>query len=379
MVLLFALYIVTPAFFILLCRKFPVLNKIGVILLMYIVGILVKNLGLLPDDADELQKMLTSVLIPLAIPMMLFSFDFRKFPLGNSLKSLLAGLIAVVISIIVGHLIFKSHLGPDSHNITGMLTGVYTGGTPNLAALKIMLDVDDNTYLLVNSYDMIVSFTHILFLITIGVKLFRRILPFDASAVDQKYEQQNGEADPYVGILKKKSLIQVLKAFGLSLTISAISVGIAYLFPKSSFMVVVILMLTTLGLVTSLWKPARKLEKSFDAGMYLIYVFSMVVASMADISKLNFSEGFYLFLFLIFIVYVSIIIQTILSKIFKIDSDLMMVTSIALISSPPFVPIVVDALKNKNVLVPGISIGIIGYALGNYLGFILSEFLKIFF
>jgi len=335
-------------------------------------------MGLLPDNAGELQKMLTSVLIPLAIPMMLFNVDFRKFPLGDSLKSLLAGLIAVVISIIVGHLIFKSHLGPNGHNITGMLTGVYTGGTPNLAALKIMLDVDDNTYLLVNSYDMIVSFTHILFLITIGVKLFRYVLPFDASAVDQKYEQQNGESDPYVGIFKRKSRIQVLIAFGLSLIISAISIGVAYLFPKGSFMTVVILMLTTLGLTASFWKPVRNLEKSFDAGMYLIYVFSIVVASMADISNLNLREGFYLFLFLIFIVYVSIIIQTILSKIFKIDSDLMMVTSIALISSPPFVPIVVDALKNKNVLVPGISIGLIGYALGNYLGFILSEFLKIF-
>ena len=344
---------------------------------MYIVGLLIKNLGFLPENADELQKILTSVLIPLAIPMMLFSFDLRKFPLGDSLKSLLAGLVAVVISIVVGHLIFKSHLGPNGHNVTGMLTGVYTGGTPNLAALKIMLDVDDSTYLLVNSYDMVVSFTHILFLITIGVKLFRRILPFDASAVDQKYEQHNGGSDSYVGILKKNSLLQVLKALVLSLIISAISAGTACLFPESYLMTVIILMLTTLGLIASFWKPVRNLEKSFDAGMYLIYVFSIVVASMADISNLNFSEGLYLFLFLIFIVYGSIIMQTILSKIFKIDSDLMIVTSIAFISSPPFVPIVVDALKNKNVLVPGISIGLIGYAIGNYLGFILSEFLKI--
>jgi uncharacterized membrane protein len=35
------------------------------------------------------------------------------------------------------------------------------------------------------------------------------------------------------------------------------------------------------------------------------------------------------------------------------------------------------AMKNKNVLVPGLSIGIVGYAAGNYLGFLLSEFLKL--
>ena len=34
------------------------------------------------------------------------------------------------------------------------------------------------------------------------------------------------------------------------------------------------------------------------------------------------------------------------------------------------------AMKNKNVLVPGLSIGIIGYAVGNYLGFIISQLLE---
>jgi len=33
-------------------------------------------------------------------------------------------------------------------------------------------------------------------------------------------------------------------------------------------------------------------------------------------------------------------------------------------------------MKNKDVLVPGLSIGIIGYAAGNYLGFILSRLLE---
>jgi uncharacterized membrane protein len=35
------------------------------------------------------------------------------------------------------------------------------------------------------------------------------------------------------------------------------------------------------------------------------------------------------------------------------------------------------AMKNKNVLVAGLSIGILGYAAGNYLGFLISELLKL--
>ena len=36
--------------------------------------------------------------------------------------------------------------------------------------------------------------------------------------------------------------------------------------------------------------------------------------------------------------------------------------------SPPFVPVIAAALKNKEIVVSGLIIGIIGYAIGNYLG-----------
>lgn len=45
-----------------------------------------------------------------------------------------------------------------------------------------------------------------------------------------------------------------------------------------------------------------------------------------------------------------------------------MVSSVALINSPPFVPMVAGVLGNKNVVITGIAVGLLGYALGNYLG-----------
>ncbi len=47
-------------------------------------------------------------------------------------------------------------------------------------------------------------------------------------------------------------------------------------------------------------------------------------------------------------------------------------TSTALVCSPPFVPMIANAIKNKNVILPGITVGIIGYAIGNYLGVFIS-------
>jgi uncharacterized membrane protein len=66
------------------------------------------------------------------------------------------------------------------------------------------------------------------------------------------------------------------------------------------------------------------------------------------------------------------LIQILLSRILKIDADTTIITSTAMIFSPPFVPVVAGALKNKEIIISGITVGLIGYALGNYLGITIS-------
>ena len=44
--------------------------------------------------------------------------------------------------------------------------------------------------------------------------------------------------------------------------------------------------------------------------------------------------------------------------------------------SAPFVPVVAAAIRNKEVVIPGMIIGVIGYAIGNYLGVAIAYLLK---
>lgn len=117
------------------------------------------------------------------------------------------------------------------------------------------------------------------------------------------------------------------------------------------------------------------MKYSYDLGMYLIYIFCIAVASMADLGSLNLSGGINLLGYLLVAVFGSLLLQTIFARIFKIEADMMVISSVTFINSPPFVPMMAAAMKNKDVLVPGLSIGIIGYAAGNYLGYIISELL----
>ena len=96
---------------------------------------------------------------------------------------------------------------------------------------------------------------------------------------------------------------------------------------------------------------------------------------MADLSKLNLAAGMELLGYLLVAVFGSLLLQIIFAKIFRIDSDMMVIASVTYINSPPFVPMMAAAMKNKDVLIPGLTIGVIGYAVGNYLGFLMSQLL----
>lgn len=379
LVMLCLVFCLAPAGVLWVCRKVSFLGKIGPVLLLYILGVIIGNIGIKPEGMATLQDIMSSAMVPLAIPMMLFGCTFRLRETKQQLKALLTGLSAVVIAVIGGYLIFGRNI-EEGAKIGGMLTGVYTGGTINLAALKTMLGVKNETYILLNSYDMLVSFLYLTFLLTIGIKLFRRFLPFKPDAVTStgrnKMEVQEEEGD-YSNLFTKEGMRDAGKLLGLTFLISAVSAGVAVLLPEGSFMVVFILMLTTLGLACSFIKPIHNLKHSYNIGMYFIYIFCIVVASMADLTNLNITGSLNLLGYLIFVVFGSLVIQALLSRLFKIDADTMVIASVTFINSPPFVPMMAAAMKNRRVLVTGLMLGTIGYAVGNYLGFLISELLKL--
>ena len=378
--ILIAAFCLIPAGVLWLCRRFSLLGKIGPVLILYFIGIIIGNIGLMPGQLPAVQELMSNAMVPLAIPLMLFGCTFKLSGARPQLLALITGIISVATAVVIGFLIFGDNI-PEGNKVGGMLVGVYTGGTINLAALKTMLGVSDETYIMINSYDILVSFLYLTFLLTIGIKLFRKFLPNerksyseeDEAAIQAEIGKEN--QNPYKGLFTRPGMAQAGKLLGLTALIVGVSAGIALLLPSGMFMTVFILLLTTLGIACSFIKPVREMKYSYDMGMYFIYIFCIAVASMADLSKLDFAGGIGLLGYLLAVVFGSLILQVIFAKIFRIDSDMMVISSVTYINSPPFVPMMAAAMKNKDVLIPGLTIGVIGYAAGNYLGFLMSQLL----
>lgn len=378
--ILIAAFCLIPAGVLWLCRRFSLLGKIGPVLILYFIGIIIGNIGLMPGQLPAVQELMSNAMVPLAIPLMLFGSTFKLSGARSQLLALITGMISVATAVVIGFLIFGDNI-PEGNKVGGMLVGVYTGGTINLAALKTMLGVSDETYIMINSYDILVSFLYLTFLLTIGIKLFRKFLPNerksyseeDEAAIRAEIGKEN--QNPYKGLFTRPGMAQAGKLLGLTALIVGVSAGIALLLPSGMFMTVFILHLTTLGIACSFIKPVREMKYSYDMGMYFIYIFCIAVASMADLSKLDFAGGIGLLGYLLAVVFGSLILQVIFAKIFRIDSDMMLISSVTYINSPPFVPMMAAAMKNKDVLIPGLTIGVIGYAAGNYMGFLMSQLL----
>ena len=372
-ILTIVFFLLCPACVLWLCRRFPLLDKIGPVLILYIVGIIFGNL-FHPSGMAGIQNVLSSATVPLAIPLMLFSCTFQRSKTRSQLLALLLGLAAVTLSVLAGYFLFGRNM-EDGSKIGGMLTGVYTGGTINLASLKVMLNVPEESFILLNSFDMVVSFLYLTFLLSVGIRLFRRWLPVEKNADDQVVMGQEKER-PFKGLFTKQGLRDAGFLLAVDALIIGISAGLGLLAGEGVFMTVLILSLTTLGIAASFWKPIKNRKHGYDIGMYCIYVFSVVVASMADLRSLSISGSLNLLGYLTFVIFFSLLLEVLAAKPLKVDADTMTVSSVAYICSPPFVPMMAAAIKNKSVLASGLAVGVVGYAAGNYLGFLMARLLE---
>ncbi len=379
MILMFVFFLLTPVLVIYLEGKYKIVKKIGGVLICYILGALVGNLGLLPEGAFKYQDLLSQLTVPLALPLILFSMDIRKWfkMAGSAFSSLFLGLFTVILMILVGFWIFRDTL-PEAWKIAGMLTGIYTGGTPNMAAIKTALNVDTEVYLMTHTYEVALGAIYLIFILSVGQRVFLLWLrPFKSPETGKLKLDTNLEEDyeSYTGFFQRKTFVPVLGAVGLSILIFGASYGLSRLFPENFTTAAIILLITTFGIAFSFVPRIKNIKKTFQTGMYIILIFSLVVSSMADVRQLV-NISFDLFWFVALAMFGSHILHALLARLFKIDADTVIISGSALICSPPFVPVVAGALRNREVILTGLIVGIAGYAVGNYLGVFLAYLLR---
>ena len=377
--LIIALYILVPVIIIECFKRWTWMQKIGTVVAAYAVGIIFALTGFVhfePETAaaltfGKLQSTIMSVAVPLAIPLMLFNCDFKLWTkaLPKTIWSLVGGICAVLVAVISGYFIFRRPDIPEFNKIAAMMTGIYTGGTMNFNALGASLGVDKTVMAIVLAFEMVFTTPYIFFIIGGGYKVFRKILPYQdvtrKGNVDADVESK--DVENYRGMFDRKNVGGMFAGLGLSILFLAVAAGLALWLTDKLNELVIILTITTLSIIASFFKKVRELPKTFELGMFFILIFSVIVASLFDIHSVN-GGSLMIGLFVAWVMVIAASIHLLFCRLAKVSGDLFCVSQIALLCSPPFVPPVVGAMKNKKVLISGIVIGLVGYAIGTYLG-----------
>ena len=377
------LYLLPPVLIILLYNRYGWVKKIGTVIMAYAVGIILALSGLIPtgdapgaEQLDKISTMLMNITVPLAIPLMLFNSDFKLWTksLPKTFVVLIAGLASIVTAVVLGYLVFEGAGIKDFGNVAAMMTGIYTGGTMNFYALGAALHVDESIIVIAYTFEMVVTFPLIMFFVAGGYKLFRKLLPYKNQAQNansEYFDVKDDSFEEYEGIFSKGVFGKMMLGLLLSVGMLAVAAGLALLITGTLNELVIILTITTLAIAASFSQKVRNLPKTFELGMFFILIFSVIVASKFDIYSID-SSALAVMGFIAFIMLVALVIHLILCRIFKVEGDLFVVGQVGLLCSPPFIPPVVGAMGNRKVLISGIVIGLVGYAVGTYLGLLLS-------
>ncbi|WP_116124539.1 DUF819 family protein [Lewinella sp. IMCC34183] len=330
------------------------------IITCYGIGILVSNLRLWPVDGELMESVAGGSML-VGLPLLLFAVRLRDSfrHAGSMLLSFGLCCIAGILCTCGTALYFADAL-PDGWQVAAMLTGLYTGGTPNVQAIGVALEAPADYLVLIQAADVLLGGTYLLGLVTFLPALYARIFPptpfppgADTGAADVPERSGAGR--------RTVQLLASLAVLGGSVLLCWLFTG-RWLDPT-----VVILLLTTISLLLTLTPIVPPLGNTYPLGEYFVLIFCVALGLLADFRELA-SHGIELLYFSALALTGTTLLHLVLARLFRIDRDTVILSSVAAFYGPVFVVQVAGALRNRHLLAAGIAVSLLGFGIGNYLG-----------
>lgn len=316
--------------------------------------------------------------ILLSLPMLLFTNDIRKgLSYTGKMSSLFFfGVLSAVLAALVLGYVYQGQDLPHLNTAAGMLTGVYTGGTPNMVAVNKALDAPESLFILLNVTDVVVSGLYFLFLLTFGRPLLAWFLP--AFKGDRGASIETVPVEKAAPLQRMQKIRALAKGMGLTLLIVGASVAVAALFPNEKGepnQASLWLVLTTAAIALSFRKSIRELPAVPDLAHYLLLVFGLSAGFLANLSDLA-DTGWVYLQFNLFFLLLVLLLYGLFGKLLRSDRETWMLCTVATIMGPPFVAQLAAHLKNKALLPIAVALSLVGLGLGNYTGLLVVYLLE---
>jgi uncharacterized membrane protein len=292
------------------------------------------------------------VMVVLALPIFLFSTDWTLF--RAQARPIFAGmLLAVVSAIAVVSTVFATASGTFSREAGALMLGVYTGGTPNMAAVKVALHLPDALFLTLTAFDTAFTAAYLLLIMAAG----RWIAGSAAEEIPQK---ASSTKDMF-------RVMPFLTPLAASVLLLGVSAGIGSFVPETMRGALIISLVSVAGMVLSHIKILNNPAINETTGLALLLVFCTSIGMQVSSEAFR-SENLQLGIWVGVILFGSVLVHAVLCRVFRLPGSIFLMTNVAAICSPPFVPAVAENAGLSRLIPAGIAAGVFGYAVGTFLG-----------
>jgi uncharacterized membrane protein len=159
----------------------------------------------------------------------------------------------------------------------------------------------------------------------------------------------------------------------ISLTISAIGYGIAEILDIPNYGILFITAITLL-VANVFHNQLENLHGAFETGILMMYIFFATIGAGADVAVMI-DAGVMVFIYACFIIITHLIVIVLGAKLFKMDLAEIVIASLACIGGP-VAPAAIAASRGwRKLVTPGLMVGILGYAIANFMGVGLASLL----
>lgn len=368
--------------------KWKIFNIVPPLVWIYIFNMFFCTIGLYnSDECSAAYSALKNNILYAMIFVMLLRCDFRK--LGKLGPRMICIFMGCAITLGIGFFalfpLFANTLGgaDKTWGATAALYASWVGGSANMAAMEDALPVDSGAYSCALALDT-ACYSLWIALLLFAVKYaqkWNKACKADTSKLDAVAAAANEEVAKETNV--KPNAADWIFLIGLTLVVSAVSqyigvqmngffkgVGLSF-FDKGTCTTVFV---TILGLICAM-TPLGKLPAVTELSSVYLYAVVSLIASTATLIDLLSAPMWVVYGLGILLVHV--VLMFILSKIFHWDLCMDSTASVACIGGSASAPIIATAYDGSFAGI-GVLMGVLGAAIGNFMGLGMGALLKLF-
>ena len=356
-----------------------VLKKLGTAVIAILLGLILSNTGVLPDESSVYiffagDGILAGIILIL-LKVNLATIRDAGLPM---IKAFFIGAFGSALgALVMGYLLFPQ-IGEETWKLSGQFAATYIGGGMNYAAIGRELGTSSELFSAGIAADVIITAVWLVVCIAVPGMLdrYRKTPPKMEDDLIEP-DQVDNNHNSLDKLLFKSAGPITLNDIALLAIIVVGTLWISKLLAMMLPIIPMIIWLTTIILLIAQIPKVKLISGGTVIGNYLIILFLATNGARSVIAKII-DFGPSILYFALGTVFIHGVIIFGIGRLMKIEYSTLSVASQANIGGGASAMAIAGARGYTSLILSGVAVGIMGNAIGNYIGLLIANLLKFF-